>query len=192
MKLPPMADQPDRSHLSYLHRQKANTVGVHVVGEDANEQADQTEDAAATSNGSHASDNRQDHSPSQQQKDNKYLVSARRNESISEATTRKLAELDIRPPPATLSPPDSAAQSCLNPSATRPRNARSDTERSSASSSGPVPQVNAPPVSNGASPVHNVQIVEDDPINAKILQKTFVKAGFNVTWAENGQIGFEK
>jgi hypothetical protein len=190
MSLPPTADQPDRSHLSYLHRHKASTVGPNGTGEGAEAKADQSEDITATFDGSHASDPHRDR-PHSRQMDNKYLVSARSDESVMEATTRKLVELDLGPQPATLSP-GSAAQSCLNPAATRPPHARSNTERSSASSSGPVPQADASPTANGATPVHKVQVVEDDPINAKILQKTFVKAGFNVTWAENGQIGFEK
>ena len=202
MNLPPTADQPDRSHLCYLHRHKANTVGPKETGEDDNAQADQPEEAAATSNGVHVSQTRPSQTrpdrgqtrpdrPRSPQTDSKYLLSARSDESVIAATTRKLDELDMGPSSATSSS-GRAVQNRLGPAATRPTHARSDTERSSASSSGPVLQANAAPAANGATPVHSVQIVEDDAINAKILQKTFVKAGFNVTWAENGRIGFEK
>lgn len=37
-----------------------------------------------------------------------------------------------------------------------------------------------------------VLIVEDDPVNAKILQKVFEKEGYPVTWAEDGKVGYEK
>lgn len=189
MNLPPTADKPDRSHLSTLHRHKANTIGPTETGGDDNAQADQSEGIAATSSGFHVSQAHPDRSRSPQP-DNKYRLSDRSDESVMAATTRKLDELDMGPSSATSSP-GRAMQYHLDPAATRPPHARSNTERSSASSSSPVLQANAAPAANGATPVHNVQIVEDDPINAKILQKTFVKAGFNVTWAENGQIGFE-
>lgn len=190
MRLPPTADRPNRSHLAHLHRHKENTVGPNGVGDAANVLADQSRGATAASIGPHPSDAHQN--LQSQQKDNKYLLSFRRDESVMEATTRKLVELDIGPPPSAKLSPSRAGQTLLDPAATRPAPTRSNTDRSSTSSSGPVPQANASPATNGSTPVHSVQIVEDDPINAKILQKTFVKAGFNVTWAENGQIGFEK
>lgn len=188
MKLPPMADQPDRTQLAFLHRHKANTVGPKGLGADVDAGTAHSSSDGAASDGPQSPDARK--RPQTPQKDNKYLVSARCDESVLEATNRKMAELEIGPS-AKLSP-SSAATNHLNPGATRPVHSRSDTDRSSSSSSAPVPQSNASPSTNGSSPVHSVQIVEDDPINAKILQKTFVKAGFNVTWAENGQIGFDK
>ena len=37
-----------------------------------------------------------------------------------------------------------------------------------------------------------VLVVEDDPVNARIVQKTFSAAGHEVDWAEDGKIGYEK
>lgn len=36
-----------------------------------------------------------------------------------------------------------------------------------------------------------VLVVEDDPVNAKILRRVFEKAGYDVSWAEDGLKGYQ-
>ena len=37
-----------------------------------------------------------------------------------------------------------------------------------------------------------VLVVEDDPVNAKILRRVFEKEGYDVSWAEDGLQGYQK